>query len=384
MQELGWTECRMVVHAFADESEAYRYLLQDHGHTVPINADEKIVAVENGVKLGMTVTELAPAMGVTEARAQLWFDLGEGLPQAGRSALARGHLTVNVAELLLQVPETERRGAVQMVLCDAQGEPLAFHAAKNLIQAQYILPARYRRDWEAAMPKLKKKHPVAAGHHFVAWEERENYVQGYTGQPLPEYEFADGLVPRDAAGRLWQDKAEAMGVPIYVVAAPLHADRYVRLVMPRMVRDAESVSPAEPENPKSEIRNPNEEDWEPERQEEPQAELSDDDHLRARLGAVYEALHANPTAAMTTEIWGHLLPALCCAACSRAAPEVSFWLGRELAPSDVIAKVREDTRQRGSLRQAIMLLLCLDAALFTSTEMALAKVEEVLGIKAEG
>ena len=47
MRDLGWMECKQVVHHFEEEAAAYRFLLEDHGHTEPLSAEEKIVAVEN-------------------------------------------------------------------------------------------------------------------------------------------------------------------------------------------------------------------------------------------------------------------------------------------------------------------------------------------------
>jgi len=306
MTRLGWTECAQVIHHFDDEADAFKYLLQDHGHTEPLNNEEKICAIENGVKLGLTISDLAPAMGVTQERAQLWFDLGEGLSQAGRSALAKGLLTVNVAEVLLQVPDKkERAAATQLVLEDMMGEPLSFKAARDLVEANYILPAKYRRQWLELQTQLKKKFKVIDGYNYIDYEAMSDYTMGLSGQPYPDYEYGDGLIPKSADSERWQEKAKRLGGPVYVVAAQLHGDKYVLLVSWKMIRDAESVKPREmapedraevddSETPAEKLEQMQADLIQSQEPEEVHGKVSMDEELRHKvklyLGAIWEAL----------------------------------------------------------------------------------------------
>lgn len=243
MREIGLTECAQVVHRFESEEEAFLFLLQDHGHTDALDNEEKITAVENAVSLGLTAAEIAPALGVTEERVQLWFDLGHELPMAARSALGKGTLSMNVAELLLTVDKEERVSATQLVLHDpATNEPMSPAVAKASIEARYLLPKKWEREWLALSAKLKKKERrIADGFQYVEFQDRLQFLQGNSGQPWAEYEYGDGFIPGDRHGRRWMEQAAELGVPVFVVAAPTHVDGHVLLVSRRMLRDAEAA-----------------------------------------------------------------------------------------------------------------------------------------------
>lgn len=394
MSKLGWTECAQVVHHFDDEAEAYRFLLEDHGHNEPLDAEEKIVAVEHGVKLGMTTAELAPSLGVTEERAQLWFDLGALLPQAARSALGRGDISLNTAELLLDVEnDKERSKAAQMILKDMEtGEPMAHGQARAYIQAHYVLPEKRRREWQELEVGLRKKFKVAKGYHFVEFALRREYTMGESGQPLPEYEFGDGFVPSDRDGRTWEALALEHGVPVYVVSAPLHAAKHVRLVNARMMRDALSVAGANDETGMTNEESPMKSDAGAEGEEAtPEAPLppltptksKDEDRLRlwlrTWLGAIYEHLLANPAAVMTSEPWLPLREYLAHVTTDVDAGALAAWRGIE-SRKDAMAWMEGDTKQRAPLRVALMLLLCAESDASSQPEKIIREVAVALGL----
>jgi ParB-like chromosome segregation protein Spo0J len=393
MTRLGWQECAQVIHHFDDEAEAFKYLLQDHGHTEPLNAEEKVCAIENGVRLGLTISDLAPAMGVSEERAQLWFDLGEGLSQAGRSALAKGTLTVNVAEVLLQVPDKkERAAATQMVLADMLGEPLSYKAARDLVEANYILPAKYRRQWLEMQTQLKKKFKVIDGYSYVDYEMMGDYTMGLSGQPYPDFEYGDGLIPKGAEGERWQEKAKRLGVPVYVVAAPLHCDKYVLLVSWKMIRDAESVKPAEKPAPDvlPDVPETHEEDQEQMRvdftnSQEPEVVhgiVEMDDELRGKIklymGAIWEALQEKPAAAMANGPWALVLERLVFEAHVSTESALNAWLGI-LTTEDLELWLQQDRRQRGPLRHVLLLLLAAEIDAIGAPEYQMKRMAAELG-----
>lgn len=396
MQQLGWTECKQVVHQFADEAAAYRFLLEDHGHTDPLDAEEKIVAVEHGVKLGMRTDELAPCLGVSEERCQLWFDLGKLLPQGARSALSDGRLSVNTAELLLLVTDAaERRMAAQMILKDIEtGEPMAHGQAKAYIQAHYVLPEKWRREWLETEIKLKKKFKVSAGHRYVAWADRKDYLMGESGQPEPEYEFATTFLPRDKEGRTFGEVALALDVPIFIVPAPLHKEGYVALVLSSMLRDAMSVTSGGGMGHDADADSgPEDEDGLTDSdQEQPEDVGPGESHdaevdrlgqwLRRSLGAIYEALLLNPTVVMTKEPWLPVQAVLAHLATDVDAGALSAWLGiRER--DDALAWIASDTRNRAHLRTTLMLLLCVESDSSATPEAAIRQVAAALGVAVE-
>lgn len=397
MRELGWSECLQVVHDFGDEAEAYLYLLQDIGHTVPLNAEEKIVAMEHGVSLGMTLQELAPAMAVSEERAQLWFDLGQALPVAARTALSDGRLTTHVAELLLKVEtDAERREATQQLLCDnVTGEPMGFSQAQTYIQSRFVLPTKWQREWLETSAKLKKKKlPVVEGFQYVDWTERMNYVQGDTGQPYPEYEFGDGFDTK--AGKLWMEMAKEHGVPVYVVPAPRHADGYVLLVSTKMLRDARTTKVDAPADGAVCITSDapevadGDEGWGDEEtmgQSDDETGGSTEEHdyaqamLKSRqrvfLGAIYEALVEKPAVVMTSGPWEPLQPWL--VSVVAGAESLKHWLGIETA-QEMQTWMEKDKRQRAPLRLALMMLLCAEAEASAMPCSTMTAVADALGL----
>lgn len=395
MTRLGWTECAQVIHHFDDEAQAFQYLLQDHGHTEPLNNEEKVCAIENGVRLGLTISDLAPAMGVTEERAQLWFDLGEGLSQAGRSALAKGTLTVNVAEVLLQVPDKKERAlATQMVLEDMLGEPLSYKAARDLVEAHYILPAKYRRQWLELQTQLKKKFRVIDGYSFVDYEMMSDYTMGLSGQPYPDFEYGDGLIPKGTDGERWQEKAQRLGVPIYVVAAPLHCDKFVLLVSWKMIRDAESVKPAEKPAPEVAADGPdNDVDDDQVQPDLPKgekaevvkhADLNDEQRAQVKLfmGAIWEAMQEKPAVVMTSGPWEVVLERLVFQAEVGMDWALNAWLGIN-STDELVLWLKQDKRQRAPLRQALMLLMAAEIDAVGAPGYVLKRMAQEVGLDAD-
>lgn len=412
MRELGWAECCQVVHHFEDESAAYRFLLEDHGHTDPLSADEKIVAVENGVKMGMRTDELAPCLGVTPERAQLWFDLGK-LPMAARSAMGDGRLSMNTAELLLEVADSKDRStATQMILKDMEtGEVMSHGQARAYIQAHYVLPEKWRKEWVATELKLKKKLKVADGYHYVDWASRRDYIMGESGQPEPEFEFASSFVPRDSEGRTFGDVAKAYGVPVYVVPAPLHKDGYVMLVQASMLRDAMSVSETgrqgeeetgggddheescgqfmDGEKPSGESGGVLSAQSGEVPKTNAEARPAKDDvaeaeklrlWLRTWLGAIYEVLLTTPTTVMTNAPWLPLQEYLAHLTTDVDAGALAAWL--DISERDAAMQwMREDKKQRAPLRTALMLLLCAESDSSSQPEKVIREVAAALGIE---
>jgi len=389
MSNLGWVECKQVVHHFDDDAAAYRFLLEDHGHTDPLDAEEKIVAVEHGVKLGMTTAELAPCLGVTEERAQLWFDLGKLLPQAARSALGKGHISLNTAELLLDVPDAkDRRAAAQMILKDMEtGEPMAHGQAKAYIQAHYVLPEKWRREWLETELKLKKKFKVSDGHHYVEWAARRDYIMGESGQPEPEFEFATSFLPKDREGRTFGEVAKGLSVPIYVVPAPLHKDGYVALVQASMLRDAMSIPSGNDETRMTNDEADQADDLvKPDVKAKPPADVIVKDAeeqlrmwLRTWLGAIYEALLMNPTDVMTKEPWLPLQEFLSHLTTDVDAGALHAWLEID-SRKGAQEWIASDTKNRAHLRTTLMLLLCAESDASSQPEKVIRAVAAALGV----
>jgi len=395
MDVLGWAECLQVVHDFQTEEEAYLYLLQDHGHTNALDAAEKIVAAENALRLGIGPQETAAAMGVTPERVQLWFAFGEKLPMAAKRALADGDLSYNTAEYLLRVTKEQMAEAVAGVLRDeATGHAMSPSQAVAYLEGKYLRPAQWKLEWLALEPKLKKRLKVIEGYQYVGWDERAEYVQGETGQPWPDYYFADAYMPKNA-GKTWGARAAELNVTVYVVSAPRHEDKHVLLVSEKMLRAAESVAGDSLFNVQSstgdedegvitdgsvEVRVKTAETVSVSFEEE----AKDARAIRQKLGALWEELAENPTKVMTGGPWETVLPFLAHLVTDVDAGALEAWLG-PLTAEQLMVKITADTRQRAPLRWAYLLTVCaaMDAGdgmqgIFDASAMAPATLDSAL------
>lgn len=395
MRSMGWTECRQVVHKFSDLRDAYRFAIIDHGHTVPLNNNEKLNLVTNGQQLGLNGAEIASTIGVAEETVTKYTELALGLPLTARVALAKGLISMNVAELILTVEKEDRTSATQLLLHDpATNEPMSPAVAKASIEARYILPKKWEREWVALSAKLKKKdRKVADGFQYVEFADRLDYLQGNSGQPWAEYEYGDGYMPGDREGRRWMEHAAQLGVPVFVVAAPTHVDGHVLLVSRKMLRDA--MAPACGGKDETRMRNEeggvrNEESAQPEEAGRsargPVEKQPEEDRLgrwlKTWLGAIYEALVANPTDTMTKEPWLPLRGFLAHLVTDVDAGAFEAWTGIS-AREQAEAWIENDTKNRAHLRTALMLLLCAEADASEKPEMIICEVGKALGLDAE-
>jgi|GEM_PF-4203376 len=392
MRRIGWTECRQVVHKFSDLRDAYRFAIIDHGHTVALNGHEKLTMVTNAEKLGIDGEDLAATLGVKRETITKYHELALNLPMCARVALSDERLSMNTAELLLDVPDAkQRRDAAQMIMKDLEtGEVMSHGQAKAYIKAHYVLPELWRRDWLHTEMVLKKKFKVSDGHHYVEWSARRDYIMGESGQPEPEFEFATSFLPKDREGRTFGEVAKSLSVPIYVVPAPLHKDGYVALVQASMLRDAMSI----PED--KEKGRPGEEEMErvgdkPETTTKMTAAdviVKDADEqmrmwLRTWLGAIYEALLMNPTDVMTKDPWLPLQEFLAHLTTDVDAGALHAWLGidNRKGAQEWIAS---DTKNRAHLRTTLMLLVCAESDASSQPEKVIRAVAASLGVDGKG
>ena len=374
---IQWEYCLQVVHEFESEEQAFLYLLQDHGHTVALDAAEKVVATQTALSMGISSDQVAAAMGVTVDRVQLWFAFGN-LPAAARRAMGDGELSSNTAEILIKVSKDKMAEAVAAVLRDeATGTAMSHGQAKAFLESKYLLPAKWEIEWLELEPKLKKKLPVMDGHQFVEWDSRTDFVLGESGHPDGGYEFADAWMK---GGKQWGVRAKELGVPVYVVPAPRNKDGYVLLVSSKMIAAAESVVPELPTQ-----------DQEEEREQDEEQEQEDDDDrewvpkptmngpaVKRLMGQIAEALAANPAKAMTCGVAELALPYLVNEA--HASRVLRAWMG-EMAPADLLIHVQEDTKGRGQIRWALLLLWCVIGKWVEDPEAVLVKLAEEMGVQ---
>jgi hypothetical protein len=236
----------------------------------------------------------------------------------------------------------------------------------------------------------------------VEWGDRLEYVQGESGQPVAGWEYGDGYRVRDAEGRRWGECARAVGVPVYVVAAPRHADGWVQLVNRRMLLDAESVAvdgggdkggsepgadvaavPVVPAEPAAvvgaEDAAADEVDAQGAGDDDAHDELEEE--LRRRVAVIFERLAANSALAMRSDLWAVVLPWL-----EHVATDVDGGLCGIWSGCEEWLQLRErraaDGASRSGIRWAFVLALCAACdAQDVDVAGPLVDVEGILGIE---
>jgi hypothetical protein len=210
---------------------------------------------------------------------------------------------------------------------------------------------------------------------------------GESGQPQPEFEFGDVTMPKDREGRTWEQVALEIGVPVYVVAAPLHAEGHVRLVNSSMMRDALSVKPT------TEVSDDDADDEQETTVEvlpplvstmPIKAEAMEEveqlrQWLRTNLGAIYDELLEYPTLVMTSAPWEPLRDFLAHLTTDVDAGALEAWRGitdREAA----MEWMRGDKKQRAPMRCALMLLLCAESDSSDEPMKVISEVAKAIGV----
>lgn len=241
---------------------------------------------------------------------------------------------------------------------------------------------------------LKKKKKVVEGYQYVAWAERLEFVLGESGQPQPEFELGESFYPRDAEGRTWEEVAVENGVPVYVCAAPRHAEGFVTLVNAAMMRDALSVKARRDEPEEEAAEDGGMEEWRMENggmengkgEGEKGKPVAEEETLRVWLkvwlGAIYEHLVAAPTDAMTKAPWVPLYDFLAHLTTDVDAGALEAWRGITTC-EDALAFMAGDTTNRAHLRLTILMLLCAESDASAQPMKVIREVGMALGLDAE-
>ena len=238
--------------------------------------------------------------------------------------------------------------------------------------------------------QLKKKFKVIDGYIYVDYEIMSDYTMGLSGQPYPDFEYGDGLMPKGTDGERWQEKAKRLGVPVYVVPAPLHCDKFVLLVSWKMIRDAESVKPAD--RPADVTETPEQDDEQmhvdfiacQEPDVEKHADLNDEQRAQVKLfmGAIWESLQEKPSIAMTSGPWELVLDRLVFQAEVGMDWALNAWLGIN-STDELVMWLKQDKRQRAPLRQALMLLMAAEIDAVGSPGYMLKRMAQEVGLDAD-
>jgi hypothetical protein len=96
------------------------------------------------------------------------------------------------------------------------------------------------------------------------------------------------------------------------------------------------------------------------------------------MGQIAEALAANPAKGMTCGVAELALPYLATDASQSLV--MRAWMG-EMAPADLLAHVMADTKGRGQIRWALLLLWCVISEALQDPEAVLVKLAEEMGVQ---
>ena len=175
---------------------------------------------------------------------------------------------------------------------------------------------------------------------------------------------------------------------------PLHCDKFVLLVSWKMIRDAESVKPAEKPAPDVAADGPDDDVYDDQVQPDlpegekaevvKHADLNDEQRAQVKLfmGAIWEAMQEKPAVVMTSGPWELVLERLVFQAQVHPDSALNAWLGI-LTTEDLELWHQQDRRQRGPLRHVLMLLLAAEIDAVGSPGYVLKRMAQEVGLDAD-
>lgn len=239
----GITHAFVRLYRFADERDALMHLLTLQNGCDPLNPRELAVAAREAVDLGIDADLLPGVMHRTAETVQLYLDLGH-LPHRTQEAVYDGKMSLGTAAALRKLETPQQKEATDEILKGLNGELMPEAQALRLIEERYVIPRKQELAWLKLKKRLLVQRPVEDGYHYVEFADRNEYLS-VPGHALPAkgWEEAKAWVPDallvDAKEPVkWDMVAMSVGVPLYVVAAPLSKEGYVELVNRKMVEDA--------------------------------------------------------------------------------------------------------------------------------------------------
>lgn len=178
---------------------------------------------------------------------QRLLDLGDEVCEAIRRPVGDPqHLAMGTVEVLLQVADSDRERAVQLVLHpDWTTDVLRPREAAEAIRSAILEPARKRGEWERAVPKFVKSWKAAlkklvgkglADDLMVVpgrWDDAE--VNGKL-RTRADVALTGDDVTAEGQGKTWAHLAALNGLPVWIVpcdseagCAPMVDDRLLRM-----------------------------------------------------------------------------------------------------------------------------------------------------------
>ena len=385
MLDLGWSEALVVERHFASDVDALAWLVSMQEQADAFDPLEKAMAASDLLKGGVGMQRVCQALNRAPQTVQGLLAVLD-LPPQGQQAVKDGRLSLTTVEVLRRVEGAEAlEAAVQGLLMGSDGEPLEGKAAQAWVMEAYVLPQKRAAEWDTLMRKLKRE--LSVDHHtFVSYEQRGEYVQGLSGHPVRGYKLASDMLPR-AVGDVvtWGDLARQLGVVRYVVAAPLHADRYVVVVQEAAVRQADEVTEQPMLGKRREAKSDGRgglrdsvQDVEPEEVPvvDEDADAEAEETAQRVLTGLWEAMMGgNKNTSMHTGMWALLAPVLLEPPTQKVLIGGYRLLERWCGGREPLTRLREDTTARAPIRWTAMMLAALALA---GGKEALAK--EALGL----
>jgi ParB/RepB/Spo0J family partition protein len=186
---------------------------------------EEAEAMENMRVNGWQVNAIAETLGITRKTVAQRLRLLK-LDETTRGAVRAKTITMNVADAIAQLPENERKRAVEICTNPTHSaEPLPEREALRQIESKIVTPRKRADEWEAKRKALEKKHPRST---FLAYEDAVK--AGGWDSPYEPIDHTPGWKLQSEAvrhgtleNRSWGELAEKWGAETFI-SLPVQGD----------------------------------------------------------------------------------------------------------------------------------------------------------------
>lgn len=203
---------------------------------------EEAKAIKNLIDIGLEVDEIAHILGRDPTGVYRRLMLLK-LPELAHTAIRKGNLSLLTAMKIAAISEDQMEDALQAVVCPTHSaKSLPERQALELLDREFIEPAKLAKEWEKRRDAIMENHPGAQWNHREEARKIDNYASGYVRsdrQPEARYlsdaaRFGELIVPT------WAELALKHGATLVIGCN--YQEEANTYVLPQPIIDAEKAA----------------------------------------------------------------------------------------------------------------------------------------------
>jgi ParB/RepB/Spo0J family partition protein len=203
---------------------------------------EEARAIQNLKDTGWTVDEIMNFLGVKKDHIYLRLTLLK-LSEEAHQAIRDGNLTLQTAAKLASLPEEQRTDALKAVVTPTHSaKALPERAALDLLDRDFVEPAKRAKEWEKRRDVILENHPGAKWLPYDEARALTSYKSGYVmEESSPAHELlSDAAREGELLVSTWGSLAAKHGAELVIGCN--YNDQASAYVLPQPIIDAEKAA----------------------------------------------------------------------------------------------------------------------------------------------